>query len=80
MSVLTTAKRKSLPASQFAGPDRSYPIPDASHAANAKARASQAVNEGRMSEDQKAKIDAKANKVLSHGDAAKMAKMMQNKR
>lgn len=76
MSVLTTAKRKSLPASQFAGPDRSYPVPDASHAANAKARASQAVNEGRMSESQKERIDAKANKVLSHGDATKMAKLL----
>ena len=76
MSALTTAKRKALPASQFAGPDRSYPVPDASHAENAKARASQAVNEGRMRESQKERIDAKANKVLSHGDAAKMAKLL----
>lgn len=73
---LTTDARKNLPASEFAGKDRSYPIPDASHASNAKARASQAVNEGRMSEGQKAKIDAKANKVLSHGDAQKMAKLL----
>jgi hypothetical protein len=33
--------RNRLPASTFAGPDRSYPIPDASHARNALARASE---------------------------------------
>jgi hypothetical protein len=61
---LTAASRNALPKSSFAGPDRSYPVPDASHAANAKARATQAVNAGRMSSSTKAKIDAKANKVL----------------
>ncbi len=64
MAKLSAKTRKSLPKSVFAGPDRSYPVPDASHAANAKARASQAVNSGRMSPAQKAKIDSKANKVL----------------
>ena len=59
MATLTTKDRKSLPASQFAGPDRSYPIPDKAHAANAKARAAQ-----HASPALKAKIDAKANKVL----------------
>lgn len=68
---LTTKARKAMPKTEFAGPNRSYPVPDASHAANAKARASQAVNEGRMSKGQEAKIDAKANKVLNreHGNA-----------
>lgn len=64
MAVLSSKSRNKLPASKFAGPDRSYPVPDKSHAANAKARASQAVNAGRMSKAQEAKIDAKANKVL----------------
>jgi hypothetical protein len=41
MAKLSAARRKALPASTFAGPDRSYPIPDASHARNALARASQ---------------------------------------
>lgn len=41
MAILTTAKRKKLAPSQFAGPDRSYPIPDANHARNALARAAQ---------------------------------------
>ena len=39
MARLTTAKRKNLPTSAFAGPDRSFPIPDKSHARNALARA-----------------------------------------
>ena len=37
MAELTTKKRKELPESAFAGPDRSYPVNDQSHAANAKA-------------------------------------------
>ncbi|OWT62009.1 hypothetical protein [Candidimonas nitroreducens] len=64
MSKLSTAAREKLPSGKFAGPARSYPIPDRSHAANAKARASQAVKAGRMSESEKSKIDAKADKVL----------------
>ncbi len=38
---LTTAARKAIPTKNFAGPDRSYPIADASHARNALARVSQ---------------------------------------
>lgn len=38
---LTSAKRNALPASSFAGPHRSYPINDASHARNALSRVSQ---------------------------------------
>jgi len=64
MAKLTTKARKALPKSEFAGPDRSYPVPDKAHARNAKARASQAVNAGRMSKAQEAKIDRKADKVL----------------
>lgn len=41
MAKLTAKKRNALPASTFAGPDRSYPINDASHARNALARVSQ---------------------------------------
>jgi hypothetical protein len=70
MAKLTTKDRKALPASKFAGPDRSFPVNDKSHAANAKARASQAVNAGRMSKAQEEKIDAKADKVLGKGKSA----------
>lgn len=69
MAKLTSAKRKSLPTSDFAGPDRSYPVNDRSHAANAKARASQAVHEGRMSASEEKKIDAKADRVLGKSAA-----------
>lgn len=41
MAKLTASKRNKLPGSTFAGPDRSYPINDASHARNALARVSQ---------------------------------------
>jgi hypothetical protein len=41
MARLTSAERNALPDSAFAGPHRSYPIEDASHARNAMARASQ---------------------------------------
>jgi hypothetical protein len=64
MAKLNTTKRNALPASKFAGPNRSYPVNNPSHAANAKARATQAVDAGRMSQSERAKIDAKANKVL----------------
>jgi hypothetical protein len=40
MAKLTTKARKEIPAKDFAGPDRSYPIEDRSHARNALARAS----------------------------------------
>ncbi len=40
MSKLTSKGRKAIPTKSFAGPDRSYPIEDASHARNALARAS----------------------------------------
>lgn len=65
MAKLTAAKRNSLSASDFGIPsERKYPISDPAHAANAKARASQAVNSGRMSPATEKKIDAKANRKL----------------
>jgi len=41
MAKLSTADRAALPAKDFAGPDRSYPINDASHGRNALARVEQ---------------------------------------
>lgn len=41
MARLTTAERKRIPSKEFAGPDRSYPIPDIAHARNALARVAQ---------------------------------------
>ena len=54
-----------MPKSNFALPgSRKYPVENKSHAANAKARASQMENEGKISASTKAKIDAKANRIL----------------
>lgn len=65
MAKLSEKDRKKLPKSVFGEKkERKYPMPDKSHAANAKARASQAVNAGRMSKSEEGRIDAKANKVL----------------
>ena len=68
---LSSKKRDSLPKSTFGLPgERKYPMPDKSHAANAKALATQMVKAGKLSPSSKAKIDAKANRILkgkSHG-------------
>ena len=65
MTDLTTKGRKKLPKSEFGEPGkRAYPMPDRSHAANAKARASQMVKAGKLSSSERAKIDAKANRIL----------------
>lgn len=71
MAKLTAKQRKALPKSAFGLPGkRAYPMPDKSHARNAKARASQAVNAGRMSPSTEAKIDAMANKKLGKSKSA----------
>ena len=65
MSKLKAKARKALPSSDFGLPGaRKYPMPDKTHAANAKARATQAVKAGRMSAGTAAKIDAKADRVI----------------
>jgi len=67
MSKLTTGERDKLTKGEFAGPGRSYPIPDKAHAVDAKARTSQAVKTGRMSKAEEARIDAKADEVIDKG-------------
>ncbi len=65
MAKLTAAKRDKLPKKEFAEPgERKYPIENKAHARNAKARASEEEKKGKLSPSEKAKIDAKANKVL----------------
>lgn len=65
MAKLSSKSRNALPSSDFALPgSRKYPMPDKSHAANAKARASQMEKAGKISASTKAKIDAKANSKL----------------
>ena len=65
MAELTTRRRNALPKSTFGEPGkRSYPMPDKAHAANAKARATQMLNKGKLSGSEHAKIIAKANRIL----------------
>lgn len=68
MAKLTANKRNKLPKSDFGLPGQEkYPMPDKAHAANAKARATQMVNKGKLSPSSKEKIDAKANRILDNG-------------
>lgn len=67
MARLTGRQRKNLPAAEFAGPNRSFPIPDKAHAANAEARATQGVKAGTLAPSTAAKIKAKAKAKLATG-------------
>ena len=65
MAKLNAAKRKRIPKSEFGLPgQKKYPMPDRAHAANAKARATQMVHRGKLSESSAEKIKAKANRIL----------------
>ena len=65
MAKLDAEARSKIPSSEFAGPDRSYPVPDKAHAANAKARATQQEEKGNLSPEAAARIRAHANRVLN---------------
>ena len=65
MAKLTEKKRDSLPDSKFGLPEEhKYPMPDKAHARNAKARASQQQNAGRITAAEEKRIDRKADRVL----------------
>ncbi len=65
MATLSSKKRSSEPKAEFGLPDeRKYPMPDESHARNAKARASQQEKKGNLTKAEKTKIDRKADKIL----------------
>jgi hypothetical protein len=66
MAKLTESKRNTEPAKEFGLPEqRKYPMPDAAHARNAKARAAQMEHQGKLSAADKKKVDTKADKILS---------------
>lgn len=78
---LASKERRRLPKSDFGEPGkRAYPMPDKSHAANAKARASQMAKAGKLSEAARSKIDAKADRVLAraHGGRTRGGKGRMN--
>ena len=72
MAKLSAKSRGKLPKGEFGEPGkRAYPMPDKSHAANAKARASQAEAMGNLPSGAKARIDAKADRILGQGAGVK---------
>lgn len=67
MAKLNAKARNKIPGKNFAGPDRSYPIEDASHARNALARASGKPVEARV----RAAVHRKYPNIgKSHGEKA----------
>lgn len=71
MAKLKAASRNALPAKEFGMPGaRKYPMPDRSHAVNAKARATQMVSRGKLSPSTASKIRAKANRILGNAAGA----------
>jgi hypothetical protein len=65
MARLTNKARNALPQSAFAGPGRSYPIEDASHARNALARVSQ-FGTAALKAKVRAKVHAKFPGIKQH--------------
>ncbi len=65
MAKLSTRARKALPASKFAGPGRSFPIPDKAHAIAAERLVGRAEKAGSINSSQAATIKAKAKAKLS---------------
>jgi hypothetical protein len=64
---LSTKQRNALADNEFGLPDtRAYPMPDANHARNAKARAAEEFNKGNLTAADKARIDRKADSILEN--------------
>ena len=72
---LSENKREDLPAKEFGLPEKAktkaqkresgnYPMPDAAHARNAKARAAQQEQAGNLTKAERDRIDRKADKIL----------------
>jgi hypothetical protein len=64
MARLTSKARDKLESSQFALAGKKYPIENAAHARNAKARAEQQFQKGNLSAHDKATVDRKADAKL----------------
>ncbi len=65
MAKLSTEARKKLPDSVFAGPGRSFPIPNPSHAVAAERLVGRSEKAGNITASQADTIRAKAKRVLS---------------
>lgn len=67
MAVLSTATRKRMPKKEFAGPGRSFPINDLTHARLAISGATRAEHAGHISAAEAAAIKAHARAKLRRG-------------
>lgn len=66
MSKLTLRQRAKLPSSQYALPkQRSWPMPDKSHARFAKSQVGRSMRKGNISPGQASRIRAHADRVLA---------------
>jgi hypothetical protein len=85
MAGLSAKKRSTTSTSDFGLPEKArtstakkksgnYPMPDAAHARNAKARAAQQEKAGRLSKADRERVDRKADKVLGTGKGKKNRK------
>ena len=64
MADLTAQKRKSVPKKDFAGPGKSFPINDPTHARLAISGATRAEHAGNISAEEEERIKAKARAKL----------------
>jgi hypothetical protein len=65
VAKLSEKQRDKMPDSKFGLPEEhKYPMPDESHARNAKARAAQQRKKGNLTAAEEAKIDRKADRIL----------------
>ena len=69
MAKLTAADRKGMAASTFAGPNRSFPIPDKNHARAALSGATRALHAGHISEGEASHIRKVADRKLGHSQS-----------
>lgn len=64
MAKLSTEDRKEMPKSAFAGPGKSFPVNDATHARLAISGATRSENAGNISSTEASRIKAKATRAL----------------
>lgn len=64
MVKLTSSKRSAMPKSKFAGPGKSFPVNDPTHARLAISGATRSERAGNISSSEESKIKAKARAAL----------------
>lgn len=76
MAVLSTVQRKALPSSAFAGPGRSFPIPDKIHAEEALQFVGRSQAAGNIDATEASRIKSKARAKLSALNGSYAGKVM----